>query len=69
MMVYTLIWSECYGESAFLGVYNNKEDVEKAIHNNLEFRDLDDSEEKQEIIDEEYFIFKSAVNKREEEKI
>lgn len=36
MMVYTLIWSECYGESAFLGVYENKSDVEKAIHNNLE---------------------------------
>jgi len=61
MTIYNLIWREDYGTSwAFLGSYDSKENAQKGMKENFEFRDI--LEDEVEDYMDEYFIEKVTLN-------
>lgn len=61
MTVYNLFWNEDYGTSwAFLGSYDSKENVEKGITENFNYRGIEQDEINE--YEEEYFIEEVTMN-------
>lgn len=64
-MLFTVIYSETFGDKEFMGVYDSKEKVEEAILEHMtlvENVNMEDDEEIQETMDEEYFVYESILN-------
>jgi len=57
--IYTLIWSEVYGEITMLGTFESEESANNAMVKNIDYRD----EEPTTDIIEEYIIIKNELNK------
>ncbi|HHP3964842.1 hypothetical protein [Staphylococcus saprophyticus] len=66
--VYTLIWSETYGEVMHLGVFPTKSEAEAEIENNLATRDIDEDFIEESKADE-YTILETQINEADITKI
>ena len=63
--VYTLVYSETYGDLEFIGVYDNKASLESAIKEHMilvDNVDWDDEINIKETIEDEYRVIGSLVN-------
>lgn len=64
-MVFTIIYSETFGGKEFMGVYDSKGKVKEAILEHMalvENVNMEDDEEIQETMDEEYIVYESELN-------